>query len=157
MVVLNEFARATGTPGGTGRVAVVVCPRDAIEEQVVCLFLIVLRDLSLILLEARNSSDAGVPVIPLNHSLLVAAKQAGRDVWTEISSGRYALIAVSPELLLEIPFDNLFRSRSFFQRVLFLDVDDFHGIESEGEASRPMYRQIRKLAYRNEGKLWAIA
>ena len=41
IVVLDELAKASGSPGGTGRIALVVCPRDAIEEQVVCLFLFI--------------------------------------------------------------------------------------------------------------------
>ena len=35
IVVLDELARTSGTGGATGRVTVIVCPRDAIEEQVV--------------------------------------------------------------------------------------------------------------------------
>ena len=37
IVVLDELAKMKGT-GGTGRISVIVCPRDAIEEQVVNCF-----------------------------------------------------------------------------------------------------------------------
>ena len=40
ILVMDELAKTSGTNAGTGRVAVVVCPRDAIEEQVVRVFLI---------------------------------------------------------------------------------------------------------------------
>ena len=86
-------------------------------------------------LKALTALRSGIPAIPLNHNLLIVAKRAGRDVWEELASGRYALVAVSPELLLEIPFDKLLRSPSFFRRVLFVDIDEFHCIEAKGSPS----------------------
>ena len=100
---------------------------------------------------------AGIPAILLNQNLLNAADLANRDIWAELASGRYTLIAISPELLLEIPFDRLLRNKAFLERLLFVNVDEFHCIEAEGHAFRPKYRDIWKLAYRIEGKLWAIA
>ena len=60
IVILNEYAKANGIAGGTGWVSVVVCPRDSIEEQVVCL--------SLLIYEIESDSTQGAACLALRYT-----------------------------------------------------------------------------------------
>lgn len=90
-------------------------------------------------LKGRKFNELGINTLVLNH---ITLEGAGKSLWRD-ARARYAVLILSPELLVSDDFESLIGDTCFKARVCALGVDEVHLCQAWGTSGfRPQYTQI---------------
>ena len=126
-----------------------VAPTKALGEDQVYLISSVLLCMLIsdILLQAHPSTLKGIPGIAINEdSLREAASQTPpQHLFEDMVASKWALVVVSPEMLITPGFNKVLTDTSFQQHLSLVFIDECHLVDEQGADFRPCYKSIGLL------------
>ena len=99
------------------------------------------------ILQAQSSSLKGLPGIAINEDSLrgAASETPPRHLFREVLEWKWALIVVSPEMLITPGFNQVLTNSSFQQHLSLVFIDECHLVDEQGSDFRPCYKSIGLL------------
>ena len=107
------------------------------------------------MLQAQSSTSKGLPAVAINEdSLREAASQTPpRDLFKEALEWKWALVIVSPEMLVSPGFNHVLANHSFQQHLSLVFIDECHLVDEQGSDFRPSYKLIGLLRSRTSTRI----
>jgi len=100
--------------------------------------------------QAQSSTLKGLPAIAINEDSLreAASKTPPQRLFKDVLEGKWALIIVSPEMLITPGFNQVLTDSFFQQHLSHIFVDECHLVNEQGSDFRPCYNLIGLLRSR---------
>lgn len=100
--------------------------------------------------QAQSSTLKGLPGVAINEDSLheAASETPSRHLFKEVLEWKWALIIVSPEMLITPGFNHVLTNSSFQQHLSLVFVDECHLVDEQGSDFWPCYKSIGLLRSR---------
>ena len=99
------------------------------------------------ILQAQSSTLKGLPAIAINEDSLCEAtsETPSQYLFKEVLEWKWALIIVSPEMLIAPGFNQVLTNSLFQQHLSLIFIDECHLVDEQGSDFRPCYKSIGLL------------
>lgn len=128
-----------------------IAPTKALGEDQVCsLSFLCMLDSDVSMAQAQSSTLKGLPAIAINEDSLREAASATppRHLFKEVLKWEWALVIVSPEMLISPGFNQVLTDGLFQQHLSLIFVDECHLVDEQGSDFQPCYKSIGLLRSR---------
>ena len=100
--------------------------------------------------QAHSSTSKGLPGVAINEDSLreAASETPPRNLFNEVLEGKWALVVVSPEMLITPGFNQVIMNSAFQQHLCLVFIDECHLVDEQGDDFRPCYKLIGLLRSR---------
>ena len=102
------------------------------------------------ILQAQSSTLKGLPAIAINEDSLheATSETPSRYLFKEVLEWKWALIIVSPEMLIAPGFNQVLTNSLFQQHLSLIFIDECHLVDEQGSDFWPCYKSIGLLRSR---------